>query len=278
MPSSPHRNYNPHSGDPAAPTNPALLDAMRGVALNDTPETRELLYRELSKATFLLPQPEPPPGKEPGLYWYVEGEPFAALAERDLRGRLILPVFTDTTALFAWAPPEASYAAMEAALLFALVLHVKADAVVINVAGPTGGEVTRGEVQILAQGGLPGPDGAFVFPEGGNALVRYPEPEPPEALVRALWQAAAARDDIESVYLVDVVFGQGEEHLLAGIEFSPLPEPERLPAIMRTLGDAVYPRVDQDRYVDFMVLLPGQSMEEQVKSRGMRIYTRLFGH
>lgn len=272
----PHHNYNPHSGDPAAPTNPGLLNAMRGVALNDTVETRDVLYRELAAATFLLPQPEPPPGQAPGLTWYQEGEPFAALAERDLEGRLVVPVFTDTTALFAWAPPEASYVAVQAPALFALALQVKADVVVINIAGPTGGEVTRRELQSLAQGGVPAPDGAYVFPEGGTALVRYPEPPPPEGLVRALWKAAAAQSNIESVYLVDVVFGQGEEHLLAGIEFAPLPEPNALAATMRILGDAIYPWVAQDRYVDFMVLLPGQSMEEQIKSRGLPVYRRLF--
>ncbi|HET9493937.1 MAG TPA: enhanced serine sensitivity protein SseB C-terminal domain-containing protein [Chloroflexia bacterium] len=273
---NPHGSYNPHSGDPSAPTNPRLLNAMRGVALNDNPETRDVLYRELSAATFLLPQPEPTPGKAPGFSWYEVGTPFSALAERDLRGRLVLPVFTDTTALFAWAPREANYVAMPAATLWALALQVRADAVVINVAGPSGGEVTRGEVQVLAQGGIPGPDGAYVFPEGGTAQVRYPEPEPPEGLVGALWKAAAAHPGIESVYLVDVMIGQGEEHLLAGIEFSPLPTDEELPEIMRALGDSVMPWVDQDRYVDFIVLVPGQPIEREVKARGMHVYSRLF--
>jgi hypothetical protein len=39
----PHGNYNPHSGDLNAPTNPDLLDAMRAVALNDSPEARQTL-------------------------------------------------------------------------------------------------------------------------------------------------------------------------------------------------------------------------------------------
>jgi hypothetical protein len=249
---------------------------MRDVALDDNLETRDALYRELSAATFLLPQPEPPPGKAPGLSWYEDGTPFSALAERDLRGRLVLPVFTDTTALFAWAPREASYVAMPAPTLWSLALQVKADAVVINVAGPSGGEVTRGEAQILAQGGIPGPDGAYAFPEGGTMQVRYPEPEPPEGLVGALWKAAAAQPAIESAYLVDVLIGQGEEHLLAGIEFSPLPPHEELPEIMRALGDSVMPWVEQDRYVDFIVLLPGQPIEREIKARGMRVYSRLF--
>ena len=59
-------------------------------------------------------------------------------------------------------------------------------------------------------------------------------------------------------------------------EFAPLPEPNALAATMRILGDAIYPWVAQDRYVDFMVLLPGQSMEEQIKSRGLPVYRRLF--
>ena len=273
----PHGNYNPHSGDLSAPTNPALLDAMRAVALNDSPEARQTLYRELSAATFLLPQPEPPAGEAPGLSWYRKGQPFAALAERDLQGRLVLPVFTDTTALFAWAPPEASYVAMPALALFALMLEVRADIIVINVAGPTGGELTPGEARILAQGGIPGPDGSYSFPQGGQLLVGYPDPAPPEGLVGALWRAAAAEPAIEGVYLANAVFGEGNEHMLAGIEFSPLPAPEDLPGIMRRLSDSLTGWVDDGSYVDFIVLLPGEPVEAEVKSRGMRIYARLFG-
>ncbi len=271
-----HGNYNPHSGDPKAPANPGLLDAMRAVALNDTPEARRALYRELSTATFLLPQPEPPEGEAPGLSWYKEGQPFAALAERDLQGRLVIPVFTDTTALFAWAPPEASYMAMPALTLFALMPELRADIIVINVAGPTGGEVTPGEARVLAQGGVPGPDGSYSFPQGGQLLVRYPDPVPPEGLVSALWRAAAAEPAIEAIYLVNAVFGEGEDHLLAGIEFSPLPAPGDLPGIMRQLSDALSGWVDEGSYVDFIVLLPGEPVEAEVKSRGMRIYARLF--
>jgi hypothetical protein len=272
----PHRRYNPHSGDPAAPTNPALLDAMRAVALNDSPRARKALYRELKAATFLLPQPEPEPGLAPGLSWYEDGRPFAALAERDLQGRLVLPVFTDTSALFAWAPPEASYVAMPASILFALVLQVKADVVVINVAGPTGGELTRGEVLVLAQGGVPGPAGSYTFPEGGQALVRRPDLDPPEQLVSALWRAAAAQPSVENVYLVDAVFGQGEEHLLAGVEFSPLPDAAELDSTMRMLASVIHTGVDADRYVDLMVLVPGDPVEREIKARGVHVYSRLF--
>lgn len=272
----PHRNYNPHSGDPTAPTNPGLLNAMRAVALNDSQETRQALYQEFLAATFLLPQPEPPLGQSPALSWYTEGEPFTALADHDLQGRLVIPAFTDTTALFAWAPPDTSYVAMPAAAVFSLMLNVKADVLVINVAGPTGGELTRGEARILAQGGIPAQDGSYAFPEGGTLHMRYPDPAPPDDLVSALWRAAAAQATIEAVYLVSAVFGQGEEHLLAGIEFSPMPGSQDLAEIMGALSESLMAVVDEATYIDFMVLFPGQPIEHEMKSRGMRVYTRLL--
>lgn len=272
----PHSNYNPNLGDPAAPTNPGLLDAMRAVALNDGPDTREALYRELRAATFILPQPEPPPGQAPGLSWYREGEPFTALAEQDMQGRVVLPVFTDTTALFAWAPPEASYVAMPAAALFALALQVQADAVVINVAGPTGGEVSSAELHALAQGGMPGPEGTYAFPEGARAQIGRPEPAPAQSLLDALWRAAAAQPTVDSAYLVEIVIGQGPPHLLAGIEFAPLPEPEALDSIMRAMVDAVNEQAEPGGYVDFMVLVPGQPMAGDIKELGLPVYKRMF--
>jgi hypothetical protein len=272
----PHGSYNPHSGDPAAPINPRLLDVMRAVALNDSRETREALYRELTAATFVLPVAEPPPGQVPGLLPYAEGDPFTALAERDLNGRLALPVFTDTSALFAWAPPEASYVAMRAPALFNLALDVKADIVVINVAGPTGGEINRSEVQVLAQGGMPGADGTYAFPEGARAMIRLPEPPPAQALLDVLWRAAAAQASVDSAYLVEIVIGQGPPHLLAGIEFDPLPEPEALDTAMRAMVDAVNEMAEPGNYIDFMVLVPGEQMAAQVKELGLPVYRRLF--
>jgi hypothetical protein len=272
----PHRNYNPHSGDPAAPTNPLLLDAMRAVALNDGPDTREALYRELLGATFILPQAEPAEGQEPGLSWYRDGEPFTALAERDLEGKVVLPVFTDTTALFAWAPPEVSYVAMAAPALFGLAVQVGADSVVINVAGPTGGEVSSAEVHALAQGAVPGAGGTYAFPTGAQAMIRRPEPAPEQALLDALWRAAAAQPSVESAYLVEIVIGQGQPHLLAGIEFAPAPEPEALDVAMRTMVDTVNSQAQPGGYVDFMVLVPEQPMAAQVRELGLPVYRRMF--
>jgi hypothetical protein len=272
----PHSNYNPHSGDPAAPTNPALLDAMRAVALNDGPETRAALYRELKTATFVVPLPETPPGHAPGFERPREGEPAVAVAMQDMHGRMVVPVFTDTTALFAWGAAEASYTAMAAATMFSLVLEVNADALVINIAGPSGGEVSQAEVHVLAQGGVPGSDATYTFPDGARAMLRLPNPAPAQDLVDALWRAAAAQSSVDSAYLVEIAVGQGPPHLLAGIEFAPLPGPEQVDTAMRTMVDAVNHAADPGRYVDFMVLVPGQQMADEVKEIGLPVYRRVF--
>jgi len=160
--------------------------------------------------------------------------------------------------------------------MFSLVLEVSADALVINIAGPSGGEVSRAEVHVLAQGGVPGSDGTYAFPDGARAMLRHPDPLPPEELVDALWRAAAAQPSVESAYLVEIAVGQGPLHLLAGIEFEPLPLPEVLDAAMRAMVNAVNETAATAGYVDFMVLLSGQPMAEQVKALGLPVYRRVF--
>ena len=89
--------------------------------------------------------------------------------------------------------------------------------------------------------------------------------------------AAASQPAVESVYLVDAILGQAEPHLLAGVSFSPLPDPADVDATMRALVSSVGSWAEADRYVDLMVLVPGDPVEQEIRARGLRVYARLFG-
>lgn len=272
----PHRNYNPNRGDPNAPTNPRLLNAMNMVARNDNPDTRQALYKAILEANFVLPLPEAPDGHPGGLVDIDAASPLNLVLLQDLNGRVVLPAFTDTTALLAWDQAVPAYVAFPAPMLFQAANNEQIQAIVVNVAGPTGGEISASEIAILAQGALPQPDNSYAFPEDTELIIRYPENLPPDALLSMLHSGLKAQPGIESAYLVDVIFPDGEAHLLVAVAFSTLPNEATLSIAMQDLIMSVQPAVQPELRLDFMVLMPDNddAVSAAVREHGLIIFRR----
>ncbi|MEO8289327.1 MAG: enhanced serine sensitivity protein SseB C-terminal domain-containing protein [Chloroflexota bacterium] len=267
----PHINYNPNSGDPNAPTNPRLLAAMHGVARNDNPETRLELYSALLDSTLLLPLPPPPEGHAPGFVTPDENTPLNLIMLQDAGGRVVLPAFTDTTALMAWDSSGFSYVGLSAPLLLTTAYEEQISAVVLNVAGPTGGEISQSEIAILAQGALPQGDNAYAFPADTPLLVSYPDPMPPDSLLSQLHRSLASHPEIASAHLVKVVLPNGEPHLLVGVAFNDVQDDNVIVAAMQDLVATVQGAVPVDIMLDFMVLA-GDALSGSILSSGVHIY------
>jgi len=129
---------------------------MHAVAVDDNPRTRRALYRQLLQSTLLLPSNE---ALGPGLGGWTALKKTTRLGlvtTTGPQGERILLAFTDEQALLRWKPTGSSYVGLHAMDLFRLALDNDVAGVLVNVAGPAGGTITRGEMEVLASGGTPG--------------------------------------------------------------------------------------------------------------------------
>jgi hypothetical protein len=120
-------------GPALAPDNAPLADAMRACARDREMATRQALYRQLVRGTFLLP---------------VDGG--APRVVGDLAGWPIFAVFTDHASYADWDPRLPAVDLMPGRALWGRLLAAGVGSVLINPGGRLGGELYRHEVESLA--------------------------------------------------------------------------------------------------------------------------------
>lgn len=135
------------------PSNPELVQAMRRVAVNDSRATRHALYQALMRSVLLVPVANRP--GSPGWKTLNQDTTMQFIVTTKPDGRTGLLAFSDSQAMQRWKPSGSGFVGLEATTLFALALQNGFDSVIVNVAGQTGGEITRGELELLAQGLFP---------------------------------------------------------------------------------------------------------------------------
>jgi hypothetical protein len=136
--------------------NPALLGAMRRDIETSTPEAEAAVYRELLRARFLVPVvserdaeqfDDHPDGSD--------GDDLALIAFVDEERRTVVLAFTDVEAARAWNREDTCYALLDQGDLFRLAQRNRAEGIVLNPEGPMRMELTRDEVEALAEGEIP---------------------------------------------------------------------------------------------------------------------------
>lgn len=120
-------------GPAAAPDNAPLHEAMRACARDREMSTRQALYRQLLRGSFLLP---------------LEGS--APRVVGDLSGWPIFAVFTDRASFADWDPRLPAADLMPGRALWGRLLAAGVGSVLINPGGRVGGELFRHEVESLA--------------------------------------------------------------------------------------------------------------------------------
>lgn len=245
-----------------SPGNRKLVEAMREVSGNDNPKSRRQLYQALLGGTFLIPTAgSTEESSRKKKITLTPGSRHQFITMRDAEGMVGVPVFTDSNALLAWRPQGSQYLELHARDVFSLALANNIDRIIVNVAGPTGGEITRAEIQALSEEALPefgeSDFTGLASVEVSNDTPVYigaPAKKPSSELIARIGEALASQALIKAGYLFQVVIGKGQPHLTVGIQFSILPEKQDLDEIMRHLLEAARPALGQGEYVDFMVL------------------------
>lgn len=242
---------------PAAdPTNPHLITAMDQVARNDNAQTRRVLYEGLLEAIFLLPVTERLNQVEG---WQIaQQETPIQLVVTQEKGETVMLAFTDTAALVRWRPAGCAYVGMPAADVFRLAIKNGFASVVVNVAGPTGGRITRREFQFLAEGIVPGrAQSAVMAGEVQQQTAAYlgaPSRPPTEALIDAIATGLDGHQPIKAAYLFQVKIGQGEPHLMLGLVPGGVFTKEQAEFVVRDLMERLNPVLGDGEYLDCTVL------------------------
>jgi hypothetical protein len=247
------RFLNPSKGI----SNPRLIQAMRAVSEEDSPENRRELYQALLDSMLILPVAEPLSEAEtPQLRTLERSEQLRLQAFEDEEGETLFIAFTDTDAVLAWRPEGIDYVAMRAPDLFTLAHQNRAAGLIINPAGPVGGQVPGEEMAQLAQGELPfaEPRASEVLPAGSTVYVGSPEEMPPESWQRKLRRALRQHPEIIQAYLFLLHASSAEPRRVLGLVFDfTIPEEERRDAIramLRDLGALDF----EDETLDILVL------------------------
>jgi len=174
-------------------------------------------------------------------------------------GEPIVPAFTDPGALLLWAPGGNDYETLKAQSLFELALDNDVHSILVNPAGPTGGQITRAEMVVLAQGVIPEGFGQGVptpwsYAEGSQVLIAAPANLPSEGFFALLREAMEHFPAITEGYLALTIWGGGEPHLTVGVGLSSPADEQIVKAMFSALTRAVQPALPENRHVNFLVL------------------------
>jgi hypothetical protein len=229
-----------------------LLVALRAVAERDDAETREALYTSLLDSTVLLPaEPGDDAGdRTDGLHLFT--------TPPDADGSWKLLVFTGPDAAAAWRSEGAQLVERAAREVFAFAMGSPTSGILLNVAGPAGGELTRREFAALAEGVLPAaePDDVeeLELGPGAEVLVAPLQTPPGEAFLGVLTMALGESGLVRTAWLADVAFEAGELHPAVGVDLEDgIDEPSQR-GIFEHVMSRVQPLLGHGRYLDFIVV------------------------
>jgi hypothetical protein len=218
-----------------------LIEAMRTASESEDPEDRVAVCRALSEAEVFVPLLA---GNE---LWTVSG--------RD--GRPVGLAFTDLDAFRNWRS-DGAWGSLLGHDLAAILLEGNAQALIVNVHGPFGGELDRDELDIVASG----PDLAVadvvdgvarLAVEDGSAVELFVVAGFPADVRDAVVAAAATISDIEAIYSLRLDSPRSS-HPAIGIRAAS----EAPASAASALAAALQPRLGVDRTLDVVALSPAQ--------------------
>jgi hypothetical protein len=258
-----------------------LTQAMRRVAQEDSPKARRALYEQLLKTSLLLPKPGEPGDPEVGKSMVLRGgSEVQIITVRNPQGQPIMAAFTDPGALLAWRPEGSRYVALRTQDALSLAIANGMSGVIINPSGPVGGELTRREMIVLAEGGIPEPSAekdatstVVTLPEGAGAYIGPPTSTLPAETQRSLAGVLRGYPEIVSAYLFETVIGGGERHLAIGLQFDTSASPGRENEIITGISQEIGPTISAAEYID-LVILDRPDLIETVRGAGQELLKR----
>jgi hypothetical protein len=90
-------------------------------------------------------------------------------------------------------------------------------------------------------------------------------------LIDALRARSASLPDVLATYLVEAQTSGGEPSLLVAMEIAPDADPQ---PVVQAIGAAIRPKIPAGRYVDILVLIPGEKATQAVRRQGPAVFER----
>jgi hypothetical protein len=244
---------------PSKGENQSLIKAIMKVSMQDTPQTRQALYEVLSKSTFLVPTAAHPQSLQTGNQILQQDTPVQLVTTQNAQGKPSFLVFTDEKSLLTWKPQGSAYVAMEASNFFPIALENNVASILVNPAGPIGGEITRQEIEFLAEKGMllsKGDSGgdSIQLSQGNKIFVRALPKVPPEKMVFEIHNTLVNLPTAAAAYLFQMAIEGGKPHLALGLTFSPPPSKPLVQKLFQNLGEKIHPFLKKDTYIDFLIL------------------------
>jgi hypothetical protein len=260
-----------------------LAAAIRAVAERDDAETREAFYTSLLGATLLLPT-EPGGDDASGTDDTAGADDTAGTDDLHLfttppadDGSWKVLAFTDEEAAAAWRSEGVRLVDRTAREVFAYAVGSPTAGILLNVAGPAGGELTRREFAALAEGVLPAGDPGDVeelhLAPGAEVLVAPLQTPPGEAFLGVLTMALEESGPVRTAWLADVAFEAGELHPAVGVELDEGTDEPAQRGIFEHVMSRVQPLLGHGRYLDFIVV-DGDVWAPMFSSAGAPIFER----
>jgi SseB protein N-terminal domain/SseB protein C-terminal domain len=273
-----------HADSRIAEGNPALVRAMRDIALNENPENRKKVYEALLGSMLLVPVPEIPADLSslgPGLHTATSKTQIQLRRITDRNQVQVTAAFTDLEALRNW-DSNTPYLGLNAPDLFRLVMGTDIQEIAINPFDPVrkmirpGGRVTRSEFELLSKGivlGSPESKIAQVqLKANEKVLIGRPANPPGLAVEELLRSNAATFSAIAELYVFQMATQAGSSHTVVGINLSEDVSREQQDEIARSLGTSVQGELKGGQSLDFMFLRG--AMREQIRGLGALIFRR----
>lgn len=260
-----------NSGSPPPSAEP-LLDAMQRVAVQDTPQAREVVYAEFLKSWLWICVPELPDGFRPGMTTLATGMKISVATPNNTKGVRVLPAFTDLEALRNY-DPNTPQLALPATEVFKMAVQLAVGGIMINPFDPVrkpirpGGNLTRREFEALAAGMIPTPtldgSGQVLTAKKSVQIQIAPCTTPMNSEIKSRLQAAARQfANLSRIYRYRMRYVEtGSESEVFGVICDA--QGDELREIITHLMSSIKPSIAPDHYVDFIVLHPEQLLAVQ---------------
>lgn len=240
--------------------NPALRAAMAAVARSRTEQTMRDLFAALIASLVVVP---------------VRGETENGVELAVVEGgdaTTYFHAFTDASALEAFAGGSVRYVAMGAPGLAATVLSDPTATLLINAAGPDGGQLSRRDLEFVRDGLVPGFDQPARTTSETSLRIFTLSEDPPEGLVTALRATGERLPAVLALHGFEGALGAGDRHLFVGADFDHRTPDEQRQGCLSELSAAARPHVPADDHMDFIALPPEYA--DPVAAAGRLLWAR----
>jgi hypothetical protein len=221
------------------PDNTLFIEAMKTSASVNTPESQQALYEAMLSSIFILPAPND--GSPAGQIAFKQGDHLHVMTMHLSDQRVAWPLFTDKTAMLRWKSIS-HYYQFDAIDAFALADKHRIDTLMINPAGPIGGQVAGWEIHWLALGEIPDPDAPRMSTrtlDRADVFVAPPAQQATEQMNTVTREVMTQHPEVQSAYIFMMAFDPQPPQLVLGVRFFEMPNKATKDALMRILSKEV---------------------------------------